>query len=181
MVKKFAEARRVTLENLSADMGHDKSWLSGAGKRGRMAASDFKLLCIMLDATEEQLIFKEKEQVDNGDANIQVVIDKLASLEATIAELTKEVSELNKPKFIKPPKSEGQKMAERILVQTMAGSRYCRYDTYIANCELQGIEAVDTTKAWKSCHCELKKKGYGINQSNWLVVLDGYELPKISD
>lgn len=83
-----------------------------------------------------------------------------------------------KPYPTKPPKTEGQKLAERILVRTMAGSRYCRYDTYIANCELQGIEAIDTTKAWKSCHCELKKKGYGVNQSNWLVVLDGYELPK---
>lgn len=171
----------ITLESLSKEMGHGRGFLSDACGRGRMNATDLKLLSMLLNVPQAELEMKELEpepvhEVQN--ITLQAIFNKLDALETKIDALTKAVNGI-KPYPTKPPKTEGQKLAERILVRTMAGSRYCRYDTYIANCELQGIEAIDTTKAWKSCHCELKKKGYGVNQSNWLVVLDGYELPNI--
>lgn len=178
--KQVIASRKLKVEDVSRDMGHDKSWLSGAGKRGKMTATDLKLLSMLLEVPTDELGYHEPEPVpvpENQNVDLRVVLDKLDALEAKIDALSKAVEQTSKP--TKPPKTEGQQLAERILVQTMAGSRYCRYDTYIANCELRGIAAIDTTKAWKSCHCEMKKKGYGANQSNWLVVLDGYELPKI--
>lgn len=180
-MKNAARTKGTTLESLSKDMGHSRGFLSDSGRRGKMSATDLKLLSILLNVPQAELEKKEPvpetaQEVQN--IALQAIFDKLVALETKIDALSKDVNTL-KPYPTKPPKTEGQKLAEKILVRTMAGSRYCRYDTYIANCELQGIEAIDTTKAWKSCHCELKKKGYGVNQSNWLVVLDGYELPKL--
>lgn len=177
------KTKGITLESLSKEMGHGRNFLSDACRRGSMGATELKLLSMLLDVPQAELEKKEFEPVPETayevqNIALQAIFDKLVALETKIDNLSKDVNRL-KPYPTKPPKTEGQKLAEKILVRTMAGSRHCRYDTYIANCELQGIEAIDTTKAWKSCHCELKKKGYGVNQSNWLVVLDGYELPKI--
>lgn len=177
-VRAVLKDKGQTATALSEEMGMNRSWISEVCQAGKCEAAKLKFMALLLGVEEKELMPDPPKEEPKAQEPVQVgnplfereVLDRLSKIELSLTDLVLEVAKMQSIRpDVNPPTDDEIRAAEQLLARTLGNKGKCEYDAFFYNAAIKDISSSACKKAMKNLHCEIRKQGYGKNQTNWIV------------